>query len=177
LFERAGAAGPDGVEIDFYDGLSSLPYFNADLESEAPATVVELREKIAAADGVLIATPAYSYSVPGALKNTLDWAARPNGQSVLTGKPTALMGASGSVFGTVRAQNHLRDVFHSVDAKVVTKPEVHVSNNWQRFDAGGNLVDETSRNLIAGLVAALVMLIEGTEKLKTNACVRRAQSL
>jgi len=62
------------------------------------------------------------------------------------------MGASGSTFGTVRAQNHPRDVFHSVDAKVVTKPEVHVSNNWQRFDAEGNLVDETSRNLVAGLV-------------------------
>ena len=94
---------------------------------------------------------------------------RPYGESVLTGKPVAVMGASGSGFGTVRAQNHLRDVFHWLDAKAVTKPEVHVGNNWERFDNEGNLVDETSRNLVAGLIAALVVLIEETEKVKANA--------
>jgi chromate reductase len=164
LVRAAQQLAPEGVEIEIYDGLRDLPFFDQDLEAEPPASVVELREKIAAADGVLISTPEYNYSIPGVLKNGLDWASRPYGQSVLTGKPVALMGASGSGFGTVRAQNHLRDVFHWLDSKVVAKPEVHVGNNWERFDGEGNLVDETSRNLVAGLVAALVVLIEQSER-------------
>ena len=168
LLRAAKQVAPEGVEIEIYEGISALPYFDQDLEGDVPASVVELREKIAAADGVLIASPEYNYSIPGVLKNALDWASRPYGESVLTGKPVAVMGASGSGFGTVRAQNHLRDVFHWLDAKVVTKPEVHVGNNWERFDGEGNLVDETSRNLVAGLIAALVVLIEETEKVKAN---------
>ncbi|NUP52812.1 MAG: NAD(P)H-dependent oxidoreductase [Catenulispora sp.] len=169
LVRAAKQLAPEGVEIEIYDGLAELPYFDQDLEAEPPASVVDLRAKIAAADGVLIASPEYNYSIPGVLKNGLDWASRPYGESVLTGKPVAIMGASGSAFGTVRAQNHLRDVFHWLDAKVVTKPEVHVGNNWERFDSEGNLVDETSRNLVAGLVAALVVLIEETQKATVNA--------
>ena len=169
LVRAAQQLAPEGAEIEIYDGLRDLPYFDQDLEAEPPASVVELREKIAAADGVLISTPEYNYSIPGVLKNALDWASRPYGQSVLTGKPVAIMGASGSGFGTVRAQNHLRDVFHWLDSKVVTKPEVHVGNNWERFDNEGNLVDETSRNLVAGLVAALVLLAEQTEKVAVAA--------
>jgi chromate reductase len=169
LVRAAKQLAPEGVEIEIYDGIASLPFFDQDLEADVPAVVADFRAKIAAADGVLIASPEYNYSIPGVLKNALDWASRPYGESVLTGKPVAVMGASGSGFGTVRAQNHLRDVFHWLDAKVVTKPEVHVGNNWERFDNEGNLVDETSRNLVAGLVAALVVLIEETEKVKANA--------
>jgi chromate reductase len=164
LVRAAKQLAPEGAEVEIYDGLRDLPYFDQDLEAEPPASVIELREKIAAADAVLISTPEYNYSIPGVLKNALDWASRPYGQSVLTGKPVAIMGAAGSGFGTVRAQNHLRDVFHWLDSKVVTKPEVHVGNNWERFDGEGNLVDETSRNLVAGLVAALVLLAEETQK-------------
>ncbi|GAA2002939.1 NAD(P)H-dependent oxidoreductase [Catenulispora subtropica] len=169
LVRAAKQLAPEGVEIEIYDGLGQLPFFDQDLEAEVPASVAELRQKIADADGVLIASPEYNYSIPGVLKNGLDWASRPYGESVLTNKPVAIMGASGSAFGTVRAQNHLRDVFHWLDAKVVTKPEVHVGNNWERFDGEGNLVDETSRNLVAGLVAALVVLIEETQKAKVDA--------
>jgi chromate reductase len=169
LVRAAQQLAPEGVEIELYDGLRDLPYFDQDLEGEPPAAVVELREKIAAADGVLISSPEYNYSIPGVLKNALDWASRPYGQSVLTGKPVALMGAAGSGFGTVRAQNHLRDVFHWLDSKVVTKPEVHVGNNWERFDGEGNLVDETSRNLVAGLVASLVVLIDETQRVAAAA--------
>jgi chromate reductase, NAD(P)H dehydrogenase (quinone) len=169
LVRAAKQLAPEGVEIEIFDGIGELPLFNQDLEGDVPAVVAAFREKIAAADGVLIASPEYNYSIPGVLKNALDWASRPYGESVLTGKPVALMGASSSSFGTVRTQNHLRDVFHWLDAKVVTKPEVHVSNNWERFDGEGNLVDETSRNLVAGLIAALVVLIEETEKIKANA--------
>jgi chromate reductase, NAD(P)H dehydrogenase (quinone) len=167
LLRAAKQVAPEGVEIEIYEGIGALPFFDQDLEGEVPASVVELREKIAAADGVLIASPEYNYSIPGVLKNALDWASRPYGESVLTGKPVAVMGAAGSGFGTVRAQNHLRDVFHWLDSKVVTKPEVHVGNNWERFDAEGNLVDATSRELVAGLIAALVTKIEHAEKLAT----------
>ncbi len=109
---------------------------------------------------MLIASPEYNYSIPGGLKNLLDWLSRPYAQSVLTDKNIAIMGASGGPFGTVRAQNHLCDVFHQVDGKVVSKPEVYVGLNGTRFDEQGNLVDETSRNLIAGLIAALVVQIQ-----------------
>lgn len=164
LVRAAQQLAPEGVEIELYDGLRELPHFDQDLEADVPAQVADLRARIEAADGVLISSPEYNYTIPGVLKNALDWASRPYGQSVLTGKPVAIMGASGSGFGTVRAQNHLRDVFHWLDAKVVAKPEVHVGNNWERFDGEGNLVDETSRNLVAGLVAALTVLIEENQK-------------
>ncbi|RJO75054.1 NAD(P)H-dependent oxidoreductase [Nocardia panacis] len=160
LLRAAQQLAPEGVEIEIYEGARDLPYFDQDLEGEPPASVVDLRERIAAADGVLIATPEYNYSIPGVLKNLLDWASRPYGESVLTDKPVAIMGASMSGFGTVRAQNHLRDVFHWLDSKVVTKPEVHVGQNHTRFDEQGNLTDETSRGLIAGLIAALVLKVD-----------------
>lgn len=159
LLRAAQQLAPEGVEIEIYDGIRDLPYFDEDLEGDVPAAVVELRERIRDADGVLIASPEYNYSIPGALKNLLDWASRPYGQSFLTDKPVAIMGASGSQFGTVRAQNHLRDVFHWLDSQVVTKPEVHVGANYTRFDEQGNLTDETSRGLIAGLIAALVVQV------------------
>jgi chromate reductase len=124
LVRAAQQLAPEGVEIELYDGLRGLPHFDQDLEGDVPAQVADLRARIEAADGVLISSPEYNYTIPGVLKNALDWASRPYGQSVLTGKPIAIMGASGSGFGTVRAQNHLRDVFHWLDAKVVTKPEV-----------------------------------------------------
>ncbi|GAA2026088.1 NADPH-dependent FMN reductase [Catenulispora yoronensis] len=169
LLRAAKQLAPEGVEIEIYEALGQLPHYDQDLEGDVPANVVELRQRIAEADGVLIATPEYNYSVPGVLKNALDWASRPYGESVLTGKPVAIMGASGSAFGTVRAQNHLRAVFHFLDSKLVGKPEVQVGNNWERFDNDGNLVDETARNLVAGLVAALVVVIDDVQKAKVAA--------
>ncbi|WP_225724563.1 MULTISPECIES: NADPH-dependent FMN reductase [unclassified Nocardia] len=160
LLRAAKEVAPAGVEIEIYEGIRDLPYFDQDLEAEPPASVVELRERIRDADGVLIASPEYNYSIPGALKNLLDWASRPYGESFLTAKPVAIMGASMSQFGTVRAQNHLRDVFQWLDSKVVTKPEVQVGLNGDRFDAQGRLTDEFSRGLIAELIDALVALIE-----------------
>jgi chromate reductase, NAD(P)H dehydrogenase (quinone) len=103
------------------------------------------------------------------LKNAIDWASRPYGQAVLTHKPAAVLGASGSDFGTVRAQNHLRAVFHQFEGDLLLKPEVHVGRNYERFDADGRLVDETSRNLVAGLVAALALRIDEKAKLAANA--------
>ena len=169
LLRAAQELAPEGVEIEIYDGIAELPFFDQDLEAEPPAAVVRWREAIADADGVLIATPEYNYSTSGVLKNAIDWASRPYGQAVLTHKPAAVLGASGSDFGTVRAQNHLRAVFHQFEGDLLLKPEVHVGRNYERFDADGRLVDETSRNLVAGLVAALALRIEEKAKAAANA--------
>jgi chromate reductase, NAD(P)H dehydrogenase (quinone) len=169
LLRAAQELAPEGVEIEIYDGIAELPFFDQDLEAEPPASVVRWREAVAAADGVLLATPEYNYSTSGVLKNAIDWASRPYGQAVLTHKPAAVLGASGSDFGTVRAQNHLRAVFHQFEGDLLLKPEVHVGRNYERFDADGRLVDETSRNLVAGLVAALALRIDEKAKLAANA--------
>jgi chromate reductase len=165
LIRAAQELAPEGVEVEIFDGIAELPFFDQDLEAEPPASVVKWREAIAAVDGVLLATPEYNYSTSGVLKNAIDWASRPYGQSVLTHKPAALMGASASDFGTVRAQNHVRAAFHQFEGDLVLKPEVHIGRNYERFDADGRLVDETSRNLVAGLLAALALKID--EKAKT----------
>ena len=169
LVRAAQELAPEGVEVEIYDGIGSLPFFDQDLEAEPPASVVEFREKIAAADGVFLATPEYNYSTSGVLKNAIDWASRPYGQAVLTHKPTAVAGASGSDFGTVRAQNHIRAIFHQFEGDLVLKPEVHIGRNYERFDSDGRLVDETSRNLLAGLLAALALKIDEKQKAAANA--------
>src|SRR4029079_3753349 len=115
----------------------------------------DLKSRIRAADAVLIVTPEYNYSIPGVLKNAIDWASRPYGDSAWQGKPVAVMGASVGLFGTARAQYHLRQCFVFLDMDPVNQPEVMIGNAAQRFDAQGNLTDETSRKLIAGLLDAL----------------------
>jgi len=114
------------------------------------------KEKIRQADALLIATPEYNYSVSGVLKNAFDWASRPPSQSVLMGKPTAIMGASPGQFGTVRAQLHLRQSLLYVNAQTLNKPEVFINHASQKFDADGNLLDEKARQLIRTLLDALV---------------------
>lgn len=169
LLRAAQQLAPDGVEVEIYDGIRELPFFDQDLESDPPAAVTQFREKIAAADGVFIATPEYNYGTSGVLKNAIDWASRPPGQGVLIRKPAAIAGASGSDLGTVRAQLSLRDAFLGFDGDVVTKPEVHIGRNYERFDSDGTLVDETSRSLLAGLLAALVVKIDAKHKAAANA--------
>ncbi|HCP73774.1 MAG TPA: FMN reductase, partial [Ktedonobacter sp.] len=107
------------------------------------------------ADSLLIVTPEYNYSTSGVLKNAIDWASRPTGKSVLEGKPAALMGVGGR-FGTVRAQQHLRQTFLYLNMPVLLKPEVHVMAAWEKFDNNGNLTDDKTREQIQALVEALV---------------------
>jgi len=111
---------------------------------------------VRAADAILIATPEYNYSVPGVLKNAIDWGSRPYGESVWDGKPVAIMGASIGSKGTVRAQYHLRQMFVFLNMYPVNKPEVMIANETQRFDENGNLTDETSKKLIRQLLESLV---------------------
>lgn len=148
---------PEEIELEIIT-LDDLPPFNEDLESDPPESVRVFKEKIRRADALLIAVPEYNYSFPGVLKNAIDWASRPVATSPLHRKPTAILGAGGR-YGTVRAQLHMRQVFLFTNNLVVTKPEVHIVNAWEKFDSDGQLTDETARKQIGDLLAALVNLV------------------
>ena len=132
-----------------------IPVYNEDVRAAGiPAPVQALREEIAAADAVLIATPEYNYSVPGVLKNAIDWASRPPDQP-FERKPVAIMGASPGRLGTARAQYHLRQCFVFLDSLVLNRPEVMVAGARNLFDDDGRLTDEPTREFIAKLLVAL----------------------
>ena len=146
---------PDNARLEIFD-LAGIPPFNQDEEADPPARVVEFKRAIRAADAILIVTPEYNYSIPGVLKNAIDWASRPHGDSAWEGKPVALMGASVGAMGSSRAQYHLRQVFVFLNMYPLNRPEVMISNAAQRFDDKGNLKDEDTRNVIRKLLEALV---------------------
>jgi len=146
---------PPGVSLDIF-GLDGIPAYNQDLDKQPPARVVELKARIRAADAILFATPEYNYSVPGVLKNAIDWASRPYGDSAWQGKPVAVMSASAGVFGGARAQYHLRQTFVFLNMYPVNQPEVMIPGAAQRFDERGELTDEAARDLIRKLLAELV---------------------
>jgi chromate reductase len=146
---------PQGAAMEILD-VPDLPGFNQDHENNPPAAVVALKKKIRAADAILFVTPEYNYSVPGVLKNAIDWASRPYGDSAWSGKPVAIMGASIGTNGTARAQYHLRQSFVFLNIFPINKPEVMIGNAASRFDAEGNLTDETTKQLIGDLLKNLV---------------------
>jgi chromate reductase len=146
---------PDGATLDAFD-LDGIPGFNQDDEQHPPAPVVELKRRIRGADAVLIVTPEYNYSIPGVLKNAIDWASRPYGDSAWSGKPAAIMGASVGRIGTARAQYHLRQVFVFLNMFPVNQPEVMIADAAARFDAGGTLTDDATRRIIQELLESLV---------------------
>jgi len=145
---------PEGASIEIFD-IDGLPGFNQDDEKNPPAKVVELKARIRAADAILFVTPEYNYSIPGVLKNAIDWASRPYVDSAWNGKPVAVMGASVGVIGTARAQYHLRQVFVFLDMDPVNQPEVMI-NASKSFDDQGNLTDQQTRELVGKLLANLV---------------------
>jgi chromate reductase len=139
-----------------------LPLYNQDLEHDEPVAVRRFKEKIRQADALLIVTPEYNGSIPGVLKNALDWASRPAGKSVLIGKPTAIMGVGGRM-GTARAQQHLRQILELLKAEVLEQPEVYVSSGWEKFDSDGYLTDEGTRQQVRALLEALVIAVGSEE--------------
>ena len=146
---------PEGATLDVVE-LDGIPGFNQDEEQNPPQTVVELKRRVREADAILFVTPEYNYSVPGVLKNAIDWASRPYGDSAWSGKPVAIMGASVGAIGTARAQYHLRQIFVFLDMHAINQPEVMIGNASERFDAEGRLTDETSRELVRKLLQNLV---------------------
>lgn len=155
---------PAEMRIERYD-YRDIPFYDGDLEAESglPAPVEALREKIRAADAVLIVTPEYNTSMPGLLKNALDWTSRGAAQP-LGGKPIAVMGASPGNFGTVRAQQHLRQMLLNVGAQVVVGPQVAINLAAQRFDANGRLTDEPTRKFVATLLGNLAAWVRQLAK-------------
>jgi chromate reductase, NAD(P)H dehydrogenase (quinone) len=155
LLNAAKGLSPGGVTLDEVK-IDELPLFNADLESNLPQSVKYLKAKIKAADAILFISPEYNYSIPGVLKNAIDWASRPYPDNSWAGKPVAIMGVSGGMLGTARMQYHLRQVFVFLDMHPVNKPEVMVGMAAQKFDKDGKLTDETARKLTAQLLENLV---------------------
>lgn len=152
---------PEGVEIEIFD-LDGIPGFNQDQEREPPAIVAEFKKKIREADAILFSTPEYNYSIPGVLKNAIDWASRPYGDSAWDGKPAAIMGASGGNIATARAQYDLRKSMVFLNMFPINKPEVMIGGAGDKFDAEGNLTDENTREFIRQMLASLA---EWTRKL------------
>jgi chromate reductase len=146
---------PEGATIDIFE-IDGIPGFNQDEEQNPPAKVVELKKRIREADAVLIVTPEYNYSVPGVLKNAIDWASRPYGDSAWNGKPAAIMGASIGAIATARAQYHLRQMMVFLNMYPINQPEVMIGNAAERFDAEGNLTDDATKEFIRQLLQNLV---------------------
>jgi chromate reductase len=148
---------PAGSAMTVYPTIE-LPIFNTDVED--PAVVTELKSAIAAADGVVFAVPEYNYSIPGGLKNALDWVSRPPRSSPLRRKPIAIVGATSGMSGTIRAQLHLRQILLYSDARVMSQPEILIPRAHERFTDGA-LTDDSTRQLLVMFGAAFVEMIEG----------------
>ena len=153
---------PDETDIEICE-IGNLPLFDQDFEQDPPAAVQEFKERVAASDAILFATPEYNYSVPGVLKNAIDCGSRPYGHSAWDGKPAAIMGASSGAIGTARAQYDLRKMMVFLNMYPINRPEVMIGNASKKFDEAGRLTDETTRKFIRQMLEAL---IAWTKKLK-----------
>ena len=152
---------PKKTKLEIFD-LEEIPLFNQDLENRMPQKVKQFKAKIRVADALLIVTPEYNYSVPGVLKNAIDWASRPPGNNSFEGKPVAIMSASPGTLGGARAQYHLRQVLVSLNMHAINRPEVIVAFADEKIDEKGNLTDERTRKRIKQLLESL---IDWTERL------------
>jgi chromate reductase len=146
---------PENSDVDVFQ-LDGIPMFNEDDEKSPPSSVVELKKRIRSANAVLIVTPEYNFSIPGILKNAIDWASRPHGDNAWPGKPVAIMGASLGAIGTARAQYHLRQIFVTLNVFTLNQPEVIIADAAHRFDESGNLIHESTKQLIQELLRNLV---------------------
>lgn len=148
---------PEGMRIEIAD-LAPIPLYNEDVRSAGwPASVSELKERIRAADAVLLVSPEFNFSVPGVLKNTLDWLSRPPAPP-FDGKPVAIMGASTGILGTARMQYHLRQVLVYMNTFTVNKPEVFITQAATKFNAQGELSDAPTGQVITDLLVSLKAL-------------------
>jgi chromate reductase, NAD(P)H dehydrogenase (quinone) len=163
LLQAAVELAPEGMRIEPWDRLREVPFYDAALDTDElrPEPVADLKRTIAEADALLIVTPEYNYSIPGVLKNAIDWASRPGYKSVFVGKPVAIMGASGSAMGTARAQIHLREVMYATLTRVMPHAGVLVSLAPQKF-TDGRLTDEQTRTFVAAFLRDFAAYVKGT---------------
>jgi chromate reductase len=168
LLLDAAALVPGGVELELWNGLKAIPPFDEDDEPFAPPTVVLMRDAFLGADALLFATPEYNHSIPGQLKNAIDWASRPFSETVLRGKPVAVIGASTGAFGAVWAQAELRKVLAAAGARVVDA-ELAIGHAADRFDDRGRLRDESRRDQLRAVAETLVAEAAVDQKLASVA--------
>jgi chromate reductase len=163
LLRAAAELLPSGVEFEVFDGLKAIPPYDADDDMQpAPAAVQAFRDALADADAVLVATPEYNASIPGVLKNALDWASRPHATNPLRGVPAAVVGASTGMFGAVWAQAEARKVLQTIGARVVDR-ELPVAEADERFGADGELDDPELREIYAEILAELTEAVKARE--------------
>src|SRR5208283_4376311 len=154
LLRAAQELVPKDAKLEIFD-LDGIPLFNQDLEDQPTETDKEFKARIRASDAILIATPEYNYSIPGVLKNAIDWASRPYGDNAFEDKPVALMGASVGQIATARAQYHLRQSFVFLNMHPLNRPEIMVPFAEEKVDQSGRLIDERTRQAIKGLLESL----------------------
>jgi len=155
LLRLAAEELPEGVELELYEDLAAIPPFDQDLVEVAPDEVEQLKEAVAASDAILVATPEFNGSIPGQLKNALDWVSRPLADSPFRGKPTAVIGASTSTYGAMWAQAELRKVLGLMGARVL-ESGLAVPHAEEHVDEEGHLLDPDMRDRLSGVVAELV---------------------
>ncbi|MCL5077031.1 MAG: NAD(P)H-dependent oxidoreductase [Actinobacteria bacterium] len=156
---------PQEIELEIYQDLGKLPLYSEDLDGvDLHPEARRLRNAIAESDGVLISSPEHNFSLSAALKNALDWSSRPYGSHPFIGKPTGILGASGGILGTIRAQLHTREILHALEADLVTRPEVLITQAGLKFDTDGRLVDDSAKALILQLIDNLTAKIENVRK-------------
>lgn len=159
LLQACIEAKPDGMTIE-EAAIGGVPLYNADVEAQGdPEAVTSLKQAVAAADGLLIVTPEYNASIPGVLKNAVDWLSRPAGKSVLSGKPGGILGAAPGQLGTARSQAHLRLSLEFNNVAVMPMPQVYVGLSREKFDADGRLTDEKTRAILAKYMSALAVWV------------------
>lgn len=145
---------PEDARIEISE-LEGIPPFNQDMQKSPPKVVADLKQKIMSSDAILFVTPEYNYSFSGVLKNAIDWASRPYGESAWDGKPAGIMGASTGSLGTARAQYHLRQVLVALNMPAINRPEVMIGNAAEKFNRDGRLTDEETRKRIREFLKAL----------------------
>ncbi|OYW44801.1 MAG: FMN reductase [Sphingomonadales bacterium 32-68-7] len=154
LLHAAAGLAPPGLSIEVFD-LAAVPLYNGDVEAAGdPPGVAAFKQAIAAADGVLFATPEYNHGVPGVMKNAVDWASRPPREAPLGGKPVGIIGASPGITGTARGQSQLRQAFEFTNSYCLPQPELLVFKAHEKFDAAGQLTDEATAQFLQRYLVA-----------------------
>lgn len=144
--------------------IGNMPLFNEDIERQTPREVITFKDALKNADGVLLVTPEYNYSISGSLKNALEWATRPHGENSLDAKPVGIMSASMGIFGGVRAQYHLRQILVGINAYVMNQPEIMVGTAQEKFDETGELIDAVTRAKVQEFLAAFAEWVKRFKK-------------
>lgn len=154
LVRALQALAPEGVNITLVD-ISTLPLYNQDDEATYPVLAQAFKDTVDAADGIIISTPEYNRSIPGVLKNAIDWLSRPYGKNSFAKKPVLVAGVSSGKIGTAVAQSHLRQILLYLDANVIGQPEIYLGPMQDVFDADGNVMDDSTKALLTKALEAL----------------------